>query len=133
MLRAIKSETEVRFPDLGITLTMKQYQGLLEHFWDLERVACIDDAIDALVDRFLSYGEDDPVRVNFSDHVKMAEYMSSHSEALCEKFKDNADRYWETRDEEAYNHGFDIAEAVWNDIKDDVVWGALGRSAGIND
>lgn len=127
MLRAIKSKTEVRFPGLGITLTMKQYQGLLEHFWDLERVACIDDAIDALVERFLSYGEGDP------DHTKMAEYMSSHSEAICQKFKDNADRYWETRDEEAYNHGFDIADVVWNDIKDDVVWGALGRSAGIND
>lgn len=127
MLKVIKSETEVRFPELKLTLTMKQYLELLEHFWDSERVACIDDAIDTLVDRFISYGEDD------DDHAKMAEYMSSHSEALCEKFKDNADRYWETRDEEAYNHGFDIADAVWNDIKDDVVWGALGRSAGIND
>lgn len=112
-----RTNDEVKFVDLGITLSAHDFNEIREYARYLDRVNFIDGYLEYLIDMFISIGG--------TDNKKRAEYIDAHKEKFYEKLQGNADKYSEEAITEASNYGnYSIPDEIWSAIEDDVDWGA---------
>lgn len=110
MLQTIETDSNITFPELGMTLTLCDWYRIVQHVHDIRNEHIIDKCLDYIVDNILKW-EGGP------RNEKLADYIDEHRKEICAKWRNLANGLIEQAVEVAAEDGYKIAEVLWDEIQ----------------